>query len=521
VIEDARSIPDGTVLRADLCILGGGAAGITIAREFAGQGQSVLLVESGGFDFEERTQALYAGEISPGLYELDIARLRYFGGSTNHWGGVCRPLDADDFAKRPWIPHSGWPIEKADLQTYYDRACDLVQLPSKEWDKAAWQDRLAEFYRLPFMGQRIDGAVFQLSPPTRFGEEYREPLAKAANVRVLLHANATEIAVGERADRVTAVRLACFDGPRFSIEAKAYILAAGAVENARLLLVSNRVQQAGLGNRHDVVGRYYSNHPGFYGADIMLSKPKDVLARPLAAMQTILPRLVVSPEASARAGLAKFSTWANPVGEDGSLRLSDGYVALRSLFRDIRHGNISGELLDKLGRVLGDLDGAAGDIWARFRPAPMIRLDPEWEPVPNPESRVALIAEKDELGLQRVRVDWRLTGQDVETALKSLEIIGQVVGEAGFGRIRIHEWLRSNPDPSTFPGHENYHPAGTTRMSEDPSEGVVDRDCRMHGVGNLYVAGSSVFATVGAVNPTLTIVALSLRLADHLKTIVA
>lgn len=521
MIDDARTLPDGQTLDADLCIIGAGAAGITLAREFAGSGKSVLLLESGGLEFDERTQALYAGEISPGLYDLELSRLRYFGGSTGHWGGVCRPLDEDDFEARGWVPHSGWPIALADLQPYYERACAIVQLRSTRWDNAYWKDALAEFFRLPFMGERIAGAVFQLSPPTHFGEEYRQELQQAKSVRVLLHANVTEIVTGEAASQVTALRLACLDGPMLQARARAYILAAGAVESARLLLLSRRSQPQGLGNGHDLVGRYYMNHPGFYAADILLSKPQDVMARPLAAMQAVLPRLVVTPKAAADARLAKFSAWAHPVGDDGELQLSPGYKALRAMFRDLRNGNISADLLDHLGRVLGDLDGAAADIWSRFRPSPMIRLDPEWEPVPNPDSRVTLTEARDELGLNRIRVDWRLTQLDIDNVRSSLEMIGQVIGAAGFGRIRLNEWLREEPRAADFPGHENYHPAGTTRMSDDPKQGVVDRHCRVHGVGNLYVAGAGVFPTVGAVNPTLTVVALSLRLADHLKSIVA
>jgi choline dehydrogenase-like flavoprotein len=518
VIEDARSLPDGSVIHADICIVGAGAAGITIAREFAGSKTSVLLVESGAVEFEEPTQALYDGEVSPGLYDLNISRLRYFGGSTNHWGGVCRPLDADDFAVRPGVPYSGWPIALADLQAHYDRACDIVQLSSTRWDNETWRDRLARFYTLPFMGERIAGAVFQLSPPTRFGETYHADLATATNVRTLLHANVVDIETNEAASHVTALHLACLDGTRFTVHAEAFVLAVGAVEVARLLLVANRTQSVGLGNAHNLVGRFYCNHPGFYAADILLSQPADVMARPIAAMQTILPRLIVTPSEAARQKLPKFSTWAHPVGEDGSLDLSTGYVAMRALFRDLRHGHVSSDLLDKLGRILGDLDGVAHDVYARFRPAPMIRLDPEWEQVPNPDSRVTLIGERDALGMNRVRVDWQLTDLDIHTVSRSLEIIGEVVGEAGFGRIRVHEWLRTDPKPATFPGHENYHPAGTTRMSDDPTTGVVDRNCRLHSVDNLYVAGASVFATVGAVNPTLTVVALSLRLAEHLKT---
>ena len=369
MIEDARTLPERSVLRADICIVGAGAAGITLARHHIGRRTSVLLIESGDFDPNEDTQALYGGTVSQGLFDLELSRLRYFGGSTNHWGGVCRPLDADDFQVRDWVPHSGWPITLADLQPYYARACEIVELSSKQWDNKSWQDKLAGFFRLPFMGERIAGAVFQLSPPTHFGEVYRDALAGASNVRTLLNANVVDIATDPNAARVTGLQLACLNGPRFKVEARVYVLAAGAVENPRLLLNANNVQAPGLGNGRDLVGRFYMNHPGFYGADILLSKPEESLVKPIGATHTILPRLVVTPQEARRERLGKFSAWVHNVDETGNLEVSNGYRAMRALFRNLSQGNFSGALLDELTQLLGDLDGAARGVLGRFRPA--------------------------------------------------------------------------------------------------------------------------------------------------------
>src|SRR5215471_1324990 len=224
---DLRQIPGGTTLESDLCIVGAGAAGITIARQFIGRPIAVLVIESGGLEFDEATQSLYRGAIVGRPYfDLDVTRLRYFGGSTNHWGGWCAPLHDLDFEARDWVPHSGWPIARRDLESYYATAQLLVGIGPPVYDPLVWQDDRHPFP--DFQPERMVTQIMQLSEPaTHFGERYRDDLAKADNVRVLLNANALSIDSNAAAASATGLQLATLSGIRASVRAGAIVVACG------------------------------------------------------------------------------------------------------------------------------------------------------------------------------------------------------------------------------------------------------------------------------------------------------
>ncbi len=521
MLTDARRLPQDTEIEADICIIGAGAAGITLAREFVGQPFKVCLVESGGLDFDDETQSLYEGDLVglPGT-PLDASRLRFFGGSTNHWAGVCRPLDADVFEPRSWIPYSGWPITRAELDPYYERAHGVVQIGPYDYDPETWNDALPEFFRLPLIDGRLEPAVFQMSPPTRFGEVYREELVTAPNVETCLYGNVVDIETNDTASSVSRVRVACLEANEFWVKAKVFILATGGIENPRLLLLANKVQTAGLGNAHDAVGRFYMNHPRLDAAWIMLNEPSSPALRPISSVGEIVTRLKVSERTAAEEGIARFAAWIYPAEASGKRPQSEGYKSLRWVLRLIRNGQLSTEILTHLRHVAADLDDVVTDVIAKYSDQPLISIEPEYEQVPNPDSRVLLGADRDALGQNRVQVDWRFTALDKFSLRRSLEIVGEEVGRTGVGRLKIDDWVM-NDDLSSFPGEDRWHPAGTTRMSDNPKTGVVDKHCRVHGIENLYVAGGSVFPTIGFANPTLTIVAMTLRLGDHLKTAMA
>lgn len=272
MIIDARSVPKGKTIETDVCIIGAGAAGITLAREFIGQSFRVCLLESGGFEFDEDTQSLCDGEtIGLPYTPLKAARVRYFGGTTNHWHGWCRPLDEIDFESRDWIPHSGWPFGKSHLFSFYERAQSICQLKPVPYDVKFWEAETAS--SLPFASSRVNTAVFRFSPPTRFGEVYRDQIARARNISTYLHANVTEIDNNEHARTVTRLRVTCLPGNQFWVSATIFILAAGGIENARLLLLSNKLQSAGLGNQNDLVGRFFMDHVGVASGAVILSDP--------------------------------------------------------------------------------------------------------------------------------------------------------------------------------------------------------------------------------------------------------
>lgn len=513
---DSRELPADETIEADVCIVGAGAAGITIARELIGQDLRVLLLESGGLEHDAQTQDLYAGENVGGRYaEPDEMRLRYFGGTTNHWTGHCRPLDELDFITRPWVPHSGWPFERPELVSYYRRAENVCEVGPFGYESADWAGD-GDGQPLPFPTDRILTSQYQRSPPTRFGEVYRADLSRASNVTTYLHANVVEIETDEAAKRVTALRVATLSGNEFRVSARLNVLAAGGIENARLLLLSDRAQRGGLGNGNDLVGRFFMDHRILRSGMLLpLIAPSATelydFGRPRYGILT-LPENILRGEKLVN--LTIFLRWVPP-------EAAAGVTSLKTILGAVGDRTYPDELGSHLWNVITDIDDVAAatyrKILGRDRSPSFIEFHNRVEPIPNPESRVSLAAERDRLGLRRVRLDWLHGKSELRSIQRAHEIIGIEAGRLGLGRVRVD---LDGPDPEwpqswSVSGHH----IGTTRMHRDPKQGVVDADCRMHGVANLFVAGSSVFPTSGASNPTLTVVALALRIADRIKVL--
>jgi choline dehydrogenase-like flavoprotein len=503
VLLDARHLPDGSEIESDVCIVGAGAAGITLARELAATRLTVCLLESGGLEPDALTQSLCRGDnVGLAYYPLEANRQRAFGGTTWLWAGWCRPLDKLDFEVRPWIPDSGWPFEKTELLPFYRRAHAVCDLGPFEYDPAYWQDRL-RLSCLPLRDAEAVSKIYQLSAPTRFGAAYRDELTRASNVRVVLYANVMEIEATEGAAAVTRLRVACLGGARFTARARYYVLAAGGIENARLLLLSNRSQPPGLGNANDLVGRYFMEHLHFPAGAIRLTRAQGAaLAFYRRDGRAAVARLFLPHTIQEREQLLNCSCKPEPAYWSDRLGLTTTLRRASSAARRLR-------------RLLAREDD-------QQRPSPQtkrLRLHHTLEQAPNRDSRVTLSDERDPLGLPRVRLDWRTTMLDRRTAARAPQLIGDAFRRAGLGQLEIdpHDDDRAWPPPP-LQGLRGHH-MGTTRMHLSPRRGVVDAQCRVHGIANLFVAGSSVFPTAGAGTPTLTIVALALRLAEHLKTL--
>ncbi len=489
MLVDTRTIDVGRTIRADVCIAGAGAAGITIARALASQGLSVCLLESGGLDFDEEHQSLYEGRVGgsvPGRNPsyLTRSRLRYFGGSTNHWQGWCRPLDDLDFRVRSWVPDSGWPIGRSDLIPYYDRAADLLEIApfhDSRDEGIGWDPTLLFLDHPSFVSKR-----FHFSPPIRFGSRYRPELSGDSKIDVFLNASVVGIDADETGSRIRRIRAATLTGVHVEVVATSYVLAAGGIENARLLLLSDDVHRSGLGNDSDLVGRYFMEHPHLNTAGYI------VLAVPL-------PQLgIYGRRENMRAALCPSE----------ALQREHKLLNLSITLAVDRHDETSSmdgleTALSHLRRFQPDTPSPRGKRLTCFVRA---------EQSPNRQSRVTLTADRDRLGLRRVNLAWQMSEYDIDSIRRTLEILASKLGHAARGRLRVHI---GETDPWIGMGGGSHH-MGTTRMSDHASRGVVDADCRVHGLSNLFVAGSSVFPTGGFANPTLTIVALSLRLAEHL-----
>jgi choline dehydrogenase-like flavoprotein len=525
---DARTIAKGTTIDADVCIIGAGAAGITLAREFKGQPFKVCLLESGGLEYEVDTQALYRGKnIGLPYYPLDVARLRYFGGTTNHWGGACRPLDEIDFEARDWVPHSGWPFGRAHLVSYYERAGSVLQIGPFAYEAKDWETD--ERQPAKFNDGALTSSVLQQSPPTRFGQVYRDELRQAGNIDTYLHANVLEIETNASGKSATRLRASSLERNEFHVTAKLIVVATGAIENARLLLLSNRFDSRGLGNGHGLVGRFFMDHPIAGWGQVGIVAPSGF---PLEFYKERNEGTIVENGVD-RHGV----TWGFIRPSEQTVRRlkllgcgigiratplkthSKGIESARRLKKAIGSGKWPDNFWEQVGNVVSDLDDVTflgAQKLTGKKPATMVEILYWGEPAPDPDSRVSLSNDHDVLGQRKVSLDWELSPLVSKTMRQVLEKFAIELGRSSLGRLGVNPVIWDDKWTSLFSG--SYHHMGTTRMHKDPRKGVVDADCRMHGVSNVYVAGSSVFPNAGYANPTMTIVALALRLADHLKT---
>lgn len=491
MLDDARLLDDGVELTVDICIVGSGAAGITLARELRDSGLSVLLLESGSFDPPDVTTAsLYVGTMSGiDTWELDQMRYRGCGGTTNLWGGYCLPLQPEDFTARSYVPGGGWAIGYTDLAPFYPRACQTVEIGTFQYDPTVLSGRDG-FPLLPFDPTVLETRVYRFSQ-TRFGTRYQADLSAATNVRWLLNGNLLAIRLTGPGGNVDHLDCGTIDGKRFTIQAGRYVLATGGIENARLLLASNLEQAEGVANSSGLVGTFLE-HPHFYQAATILwdGAPPDL----------------------------RFYTSHNAVDDDGTTPVVlMGAISLPAALRAQNQltsftGAIEPSTLP-FGPNTPITPDVASSLLTTPSPTPQLsRLTLRTEQTFLDPARVTLGTDVDALGMPRPVLDWQIADKDWAAVQSSFAYIGREVGRLGLGRVN----LPPLNDPSWVPEPGGHH-MGTTRMSTDARYGVVDGNLRAHDVDNLYIAGSSTFASGGNSNPTLTIVALAHRLADYLK----
>ncbi len=522
---DARKIADQSVIDTDVCIVGAGAAGIALALEFRQQPVRVTVLESGGLSMDPRTQALQRAEgTGHPAPPLDDTRLTGFGGTTSVWAGACRPLDQLDLEPRDWVPHSGWPLTRAELDPYYARAQAICELGPFAYDVRDWQS--ADRPPLPFDPARITTHVFQISPPTRFGVTYRTSVLGAPNITTHLFANAVELETDEGGTTATAVRTATLAGNRYRVKARVVIVAAGGIETPRLLLISNFRNSAGLGNGRGLVGRFFMDHlrvesgtlrlrdPKRYGGMYRVHAPGPDASRPAIEGVLALAEPLTTSERLARAAFQFPPHWrATPEF------FGPGVTNLNHLARALRMRQVPYRWPPRLASVLRHIDQVALTIARRL--AERVHTSDDLvvtcfgEQIPNPDSRVVLSSARDPLGRPKVRLDWRLSELDLYTLQRASELLAAETTRAGVGHFAPAPWLVGSTNAPMPRG--GFHHLGTTRMHDDPARGVVNADCRLHEVGNVYIAGGSLFPTGGYANPTLTVVALAIRLADHLR----
>ena len=548
---DGRQITSGSTLEAEVCIIGGGPAGIALARELAGTSASVILVESGGWRPSKLTQSLNQAELvsQSGHPPPEMYRERRFGGSSTIWGGRCVPLTRQDFERRSHVANSGWPVSYDEMIPYYRRALVYCEAGEFAFDPACLNgsDPIIEGLTSPDIAVGLE----RFSPPTDFGRRFKSELLRWPALKVLIESTCTRLLSNDSGRSVAAVECATVGGNSFRVVAKYIVIAAGGLESVRLLAASNDRFPAGLANSSGALGRYYMSHlEGTLGRLQVASELKVAwdFARTADGIYA-KHHMRLSDEQQRRHRLRNMIVrlhHANPMDpRHGDPVLSLMFIAKRFILPEYRRKITAVELesLDRLpkGRALlaRHMANIAGSPWpllkflgswvykrhARYRRVPYVALyskqgvyplDYNAEQTPLYDSRVSLTHDRDRFGVPRMRIDWRVCAEDKASIAASYRQMRSVLGGTNVAAVTYDdEALENSVQQSVAVGG---HHIGTARMSADPRRGVVDPQCRTHDVENLYLAGSAVFPTSGSANPTLTLVALAIRIADELKT---
>lgn len=505
--HDARTLPGGTVLEGDICIVGAGPAGMSLARQLLASGLRVVVLESGGLTRDDAIQQLNEGEVIGDRYAgLRETRHRRAGGTANIWntpigrgyGAKYAPLDPCDFEPCDDLKLRGWPFAHSHLVPFYRRAQHVCGLGPFAYDAASWTSRQREALRL---AAPLSTRVYQLGAGHLFTHTYVRDFCRSSNVHLYHHVVVCCLETSHRHTKVIAAQAVSLSGGRLRVHADTFVLAAGAVENARLLLLSAGPDGQALGNRHGWVGRCLMEHPRDHALRLVPSSPTffDEAAfydaHTAADGTVVCGRIALDGRATRAARWPRASITLLPAPTEGAYPI-----------------DYAGRLLRRLRRLARLSEPPNGYGWShRAMPAHgagHFQLLTNIEQQPNPENRIVLSIKQDVLGLPRVEMHWRFSDEEYAALQRLRHSIASAIRTSGIGNVITDSSAR--PDPNA------HHHAGTTRMHVDPRYGVVDSDLRVHETANLYVAGASVFPTAGFANPTLTIVALSLRLADYL-----
>jgi choline dehydrogenase-like flavoprotein len=514
VLIDARTLGADEHVEADICIVGAGPAGIVVATELIGSGRRVCVLEAGGEERPRDAASQPAGRsVGYPYYPLESASVRAFGGSSLHWGSgdgdywhAC-PFDEVDFDQRDGVPHSGWPFERSHLVPFYERAEQVCELAPFDYSPGGAH---GDDPSRPLRHGSVFRTYLQVTPTTF--TRHRARLDADPDTRVLLHANVTEIH-SDAEGRVVEMMASSGPGRRLSVTATTFVMAVGGIETPRLFLLND------IGNEHGLVGRYFAEHIAMRSGAIAPSDGRLLADTTLYAHQeggTLRPALRLAESVIRDEALLNvvFLPETRPAAF-----AADGVRSFSTLHWALGLQPRPRALLGHLGQVVRDGVDVTKTVRNQLRPAPgrdaILILRVQAEQSPNPLSRVTLGTRRDAFGVLEPNLDWQIAEIDRTSIRRAQDIVDRALRADGLGR--LGDKLGDQRPEALILGQ--YHHLSTTRMHSDPRHGVVDADGRVHGRPNLYVTGGSVFPTVSWANPTLTVVALAIRLADHLRAL--
>ena len=511
-------------IEADVCIVGSGPSGITLANELKSKYANIVILEGGGESYDEKSQNLYEAEGIHAVFpDPMVSRLRFLGGSSNHWLNSTMPFAPIDFERRDWMPDSEWPISFADVNKYYGRAGEYCGVDADGYSADAWMSR--ERLASPLQGSKqvIVNVAKSARPPTRFFQKYGPSLLKSSAVSIYKNSNVVDLRFDKQTKKVNEVFFTSNGKTLHSVSAGIFVLCMGGIENARMLLSFNEKYDNALGNLSDNVGRHFMEHPTVkpatvfassagFGKDLAVASGNKNIGLTHEYSEDVLRKYRINN------GKINFFNASN-------YYLSDGISSLHILMEKLIKGELPDEAFLHLSNLIVDFDMVAEAISRKSFDRRIFPYADDlggagvhimMEQTPSRNNRIRLGSSKDRFGIKKLVVDWRLSQSDIDMMWSGLMVLGQEIGALSLGRLRLlkEQSQRLFTDQMGF----GMHHMGTTRMAVDETAGVVDRDQRVFGTDNLYVAGSSVFVTGSHVAPTLTIVALSLRLAEHLQS---
>jgi choline dehydrogenase-like flavoprotein len=511
LIIDLETTPLTSMTGFDVCVIGAGAAGLTVAVELARKKRRVLVLEGGGIKVWEREGwALNKSDIIGLPFAgAQIGRFRTLGGSTSQWTGQVIELDDIDFETRPWVPGSGWPIRKSDLAAGYQRALELEGLhASLGEDDDVWAHACT---RQPDLGDNLDLSFSRICPERKFARIFEDILA-SEHILVALHANACELAFAEDGETVTSVRCRTLTGIEARFTADRFVLCLGGIESSRFLLNQHHAPW----NRSGLVGRHFQDHLHYpAAATIKLrdgSNPCYGPHRINLGGYYYVPRIKLSPSAQERHGVLNVT---------GMVDYGDGIFAALRTAATLWRGPVS---VIKPRDLAYLAVRAPSVLWYLLRsktnpgfvlPALKLKLTVVCEQPPLSESRITLSPERDALGMYRSSIDWRISREEMETVRRYVQTVQRIFAQHRIGHVIPDTDLYT--DKFVHKCTDYFHHIGGTRMATLPGHGVVDPNLRLHGTRNAYLCSTSVFPSSGSANPTHTLVALAVRLAWHLQ----
>jgi hypothetical protein len=480
-----EALPRVHEAKYDLCICGTGPAGITVARKLATYGKKVLLLEAGGLSYSDDSQDHYKGKsVGRQYWWVETGRLRYFGGTSNHWAGICAIFDSTAFEAHNYPRQPGWPISYEQVLRHLDEAKEILDIPGADFSVSKYPG---------FESPSFNRFTHFFSAPTRFGEKYGPEIRQSQHIDAIYNANLVDLELSDDLAGVKHLKIRNYNGEIAEVAAAQYVLALGSIENARALLIANSQLPSGVGNHNGMVGRCFMESPNAPIGRFVITNPEfwqrfDGVG--------FVPTQEFIKQNDINDGVISFNVNAQPESS-GRLRV------LRQFLRET--GCVSPKMTE-LARRIADFDCPGDGIISS-----LIAQEA------NPSSRVSLADDVDAFGLRRVKLDWKFSERDFKTIrILSIELAKELA-RFNLARVQLAPFILDDNLDDVQMG-PNGHQMGTTRMSADPRYGVVNENCRVHGIRNLYIAGSSVFPYCGGRNPTLTVVMLALRLAEFLSS---